>query len=191
FGWFVSPADDFDNDGHPDLLVGAMQGEDEADTHGAVFLYSANIGTLLRRWDSIDAVSGFGEMVAGIGDLDGDGKGDIAISSAYSADGSRTHPGEVQVFSGVTGKEIRHWSGKQPGEYYGRMITSAGDIDGDGIDDLAVGAPWHKEAGADKVGRVDIRSGKTGDVLADWTGEGAESWFGWNIRRAPDPEGKG
>ncbi|HXC53284.1 MAG TPA: FG-GAP-like repeat-containing protein [Candidatus Limnocylindrales bacterium] len=190
FGWYVARTDDFDADGHPDLVVGAMQGESEGDTHGAVFLLSTNTGALLRRWDSTDPVSGFGEMVTSMGDLDGDGRTEIAIASSYSADDSRSKPGEVQVFSGVTGKELRHWTGTQAGEYYGRMITSAGDINGDGVDDLAVGAPWHKAGDADKVGRVDIRSGKTGEALAEWTGDGAGSWFGWNIRRAPDPEGK-
>ncbi|HXC53280.1 MAG TPA: hypothetical protein VN634_20515 [Candidatus Limnocylindrales bacterium] len=191
FGWYVARTSDFDADGHDDVAIGDFQGVSPTDLRGAVFLLSANTGALLRQWDSPDPITGFGEMFASIGDLDGDGRGEIAISSAYSGDTTRTQPGFVQVFSGVTGKELRKWSGKQPGEYYGRMVISAGDVDGDGVDDVAIGAPWHREGGADRVGRVDIRSGKTGDVLADWTGDGAESWFGWNIRRAPDPDGKG
>lgn len=191
FGWYVARCDDFDADGHPDLLVGAFQGEKPDDPLGAVFLFSTNTGALLRRWDSTDPLSAFGEVVASVGDLDGDGLGEIAISSAFSADSARAHPGEVQIVSGVSGKELRRWRGKQSGEYFGRMIASAGDVDGDGIGDVAIGAPWHRVGEGDKTGRAEVRSGKTGDVLAEWFGDGAESWFGWHIRRAPDPEGKG
>jgi hypothetical protein len=67
------------------------------------------------------------------------------------------------------------------------MVTSAGDVDGDGVEDVAVGAPWFAVGAALRVGRVEIRSGRSGDVLAEWVGEGADAWFGWHIRRAPAP----
>jgi len=191
FGWMVAGTDDLDSDGHPDLAVGAFLGESDADFKGAVFLLSANTGTLLRRWDSVDPLSSFGEMLAGVGDLDGDGRGEIAISSAFSGDVARKRPGEVQIFSGVTGKVVRHWTGSQAGDYFGRMVTSAGDVDGDGTDDVAIGSPWFKVGDADKAGHAEVRSGKTGAVLGEWPGEVADGWFGWHIRRAPDPEGKG
>src|SRR5205085_2710847 len=69
FGWYVARTDDFDNDGHADLLVGDFQGETGNDPKGAVFLFSTNTGELLRRWDSPDLTTGFGEMLAAVGDL--------------------------------------------------------------------------------------------------------------------------
>jgi hypothetical protein len=71
------------------------------------------------------------------------------------------------------------------------MVVAAGDLDGDGVDDLAVGAPWHRRETADRVGRIELRSGRSGAVLAELFGDEAECWFGWHIRRAPDPDGRG
>jgi hypothetical protein len=42
-----------------------------------------------------------------------------------------------------------------------------------------------------QVGRVEIRSGRSWQSLAELFGDEADSWFGWHIRRAPDPDGRG
>jgi hypothetical protein len=71
------------------------------------------------------------------------------------------------------------------------MLVDAGDLDGDGVDDVAIGAPWHRRGNDDRVGRLELRSGRTGKVLADLVGDGPDCWFGWHVRRAPDPDGRG
>ena len=71
------------------------------------------------------------------------------------------------------------------------MVVAVGDLDRDGVEDIAIGAPWHRRENADRLGRVELRSGRTGEVLAELFGDGPDCWFGWNIRRAPDPEGRG
>jgi hypothetical protein len=202
FGWYVARIDDLDGDGKAELLVGAFQGEDPpGDPKGAIYLFSGASGTLLRQWIAPDSVRGFGEIVTPVGDLDGDGRPDVAVSSPRTSDNTRSKPGEVQVFSTRDGSEIRHWTGIQPGALYGRMVVDAGDIDGDGTHDVAISAPWFRYLDptikdpegipTDRTGRVEIRSGKTGDVLAEWFGDQADCWFGFHIRRAPDPDGKG
>jgi len=65
------------------------------------------------------------------------------------------------------------------------MVVSAGDLDGDGVDDVAIGAPWHRRAAAERAGRVELRSGRTSRVLSELSGDEADCWFGWHIRRAP------
>ena len=110
---------------------------------------------------------------------------------AAPSDEDRTRPGEVYIYSGATGKQLRHWSGTQPGELFGRMIVAAGDLDGDGVEDLAIGAPWYRGAAGERVGRVELRSGRNGRVLSTRVGDAADGWFGWHIRRAPDPDGLG
>ncbi|HEY3189102.1 MAG TPA: hypothetical protein VGJ70_16575, partial [Solirubrobacteraceae bacterium] len=52
------------------------------------------------------------------------------------------------------------------------------------------GAPYHRRGTADRVGRVELRSGRTGAVLSELFGDEADCWFGWHIRRAPDPDGR-
>jgi len=130
-------------------------------------------------------------VLAPVADLDGDGKGDIAVAEPATEDQTRSLPGQLYIYSTATGKELRHWTGTQPGELYGRMVVSAGDLDGDGVEDLAIGAPWHRREAGDRFGRVEFRSAKTGAVLGELLGDGPDCWFGWHIRRAPDPEKRG
>jgi hypothetical protein len=192
FGWYVARLDDLDGDGRPDLAVGAPFAKDASGAKvGRVWALSSANGTELRRWQGTDRRGGFGEVLAGAGDLDGDGKSEIAVAAPATEDPTRTLPGEVYVYSSATGKELRHWSGSQPGELYGRMVVAAGDVDGDGVEDLAIGAPWYRRGTADKLGRVELRSGRSGKVLYEFFGDEADCWFGWHIRRAPDPEGRG
>ena len=192
FGWYVARLDDLDADGRPDLAVGAPFAADaDGAKVGAAWVLSSASGRELYHWKGTDRRGGFGGVVAAVGDLDRDGKGEIVVAAPGTEDQKRTIPGELRIYSGATGKELRHWSGNQPGELYGRMVVGAGDLDGDGVEDLAIGAPWYRRGAADKVGRVELRSGRSGKVLYELFGDEADCWFGWHIRRAPDPDRRG
>ena len=145
FGWYVARLDDLDGDGRPDLVVGAPFAADAGGAKvGGAWVLSSASGRELYHWRGTDRRGGFGGVVAAAGDLDGDGKGEIVVAAPGTEDQTRTLPGELRIHSGATGKELRHWSGSQPGELFGRMVVAAGDLDGDGVDDLAIGAPWHR-----------------------------------------------
>src|SRR5262249_23654739 len=151
--------DDLDGDGRADLAVGAPTATDaDGAIAGAVWVLSAANGRELQHWNGTDRRGGFGGVVAAVADLDGDGKGEIGVAARGTEEQTRTVPGELRIYSSATGKELRHWSGRQPGELYGRMVYATGDLDGDGVEDIAIGAPWHRRASADRVGRVELRS---------------------------------
>jgi hypothetical protein len=192
FGWYVATVDDLDADGRADVAVGApfAANADGAMAGGAWVLSSAT-GRQLHAWKGTDRRGGFGGVVAAVADLDGDGKGEIAVAAPGTEDQTRTLPGELRIYSSASGKELRRWSGSQPGELFARMVATAGDLDADGVGDVAIGAPWHRHEAADRVGRVELRSGRSGAVLAELLGDEAECWFGWHIRRATDPDGRG
>jgi hypothetical protein len=192
FGWYVARLDDLDGDAQPDLAVGAPLEADGAGAPvGGAYALSSASGRELHHWRGSAPFSGFGEVVAAVGDLDGDGKGEVVVASPRTNDHTRTLPGEVRVYSGASGKELRHWSGRQPGELFGRMVVAAGDLDADGVDDLAIGAPWHRRDTSTRAGRVEFRSGRGDGLLGELFGDEADCWFGWHIRRAPDPDGLG
>jgi FG-GAP repeat/FG-GAP-like repeat len=192
FGWYVARLDDLDGDGRPEIAVGAPA-EKDADRGyvGEAYVFSSATGEMRQHWHGPDDRSRFGDVVASVADIDGDGRGDVAVAAPRTDDHTRSRPGEVFIYSSATGKELRHWSGSQPGELFGRMVASAGDLDGDGVEDLAIAAPWFRRDAADRTGRVEFRSGRSGAVFGELSGDAADAWFGWHIRRAPDPDGLG
>ena len=192
FGWYVARIDDISADGVPDLAVGAFLERDAAGAAtGGAYVFSSKTGDQIHHWSGADAGSSLGDIVAAVADVDGDGRGDLAVSAPRTSDATRSRPGKVNTYSTATGKLLRTWLGSQPGELFGRMVIGISDVDGDGVDDVAVGAPWHKRGDGDRTGRVELRSGKSGEVLYEFFGDGADCWFGWHIRRAPDPDGRG
>jgi hypothetical protein len=153
FGYSVGAIGDVDGDGVIDLAVGALRGIFEAN-NGAVHVLLMNVNGTVRQSHEFTLPSTpagsafFGRSVAGLGDLDGDGVPDVAAGESQYGFGKR--PGGVQILflnSNGTLKSrrlITEGSGGGPDlgdqDDFGRSITSLGDLDGDGVQDLAVGA---------------------------------------------------
>ncbi len=115
-----------------------------------------------------------GWSVAGAGDQDGDGVPDVIAGAPRAAEPSPSAPGSARLYSGADGHVLRTFTGRAAGDLFGLSVAGAGDVDGDGRDDVVVGAPGSAAA---LPSRVLVFSGATGGPLLDLPGS-AVAWDG-------------
>jgi hypothetical protein len=142
FGWTLDVAGDADGDGIEDVAANAYM-PTLAGTY--VSLCSGRTGEVLHTFRGPLGTS-FGWDVAGVGDVDGDARADVAIGVPHSARAGETRPGEVLVFSGADGRLLLAAAGTEPGDGFGWTVGRVGDANGDGTPDFAAG--WYRKSGA-------------------------------------------
>lgn len=201
FGGSVATAGDVNGDGYDDVIVGANGLSNGKNGEGAAFVYHGSPTGLdtTAAWsaEGNQAGAAFGLQVASAGDVNGDGYDDVIVG-AWHHDGGQNDEGRAYVYLGsATGlAATAAWTAEpdQAGALYGVSVASAGDVDGDGYDDVIVGSSGYDDLAADE-GRADVYLGSaTGlDSAPAWTvtsGEaGAE--LGFSVASAGDVNGDG
>ena len=204
FGDAVSLAGDIDGDGFADLVGGAPTHNPGGAVVGSAYVYRGSATTLggpvYRSLDHPVPLAGarFGAVIAGGGDLNGDGLADLAIAAPdHSAPAAGA--GAVYVYYGpISGSmpsvTLPSPTG-EPGAKFGFSLSLAGDVDADGYSDLVVGAP-HADNGQTDEGNVYLYFGgptglnTTPQVLDSPDGQGGEA-FGFAVTGASDLNGDG
>jgi hypothetical protein len=157
---------------------------------GRAYVYNKLSAPAAFTIDSDDAGAALGAMFVAItGDMDGDRVPEVYASDFPNrAKGPST--GRVYVHSGETGKRVLTLTGEGPGEGFGTSASHAGDLDGDGHADLAVGA-WQYGGAAASGGRIYIHSGKDGSLLRTITCRVAGDTLGFDSVGIGDTNGDG
>ncbi len=158
FGFAVATAGDLDGDSANDLLVGSPQVAVPLPPisigNGLLHAFSGATGAVLFTASGEGLDDNFGASVAGIGDVSGDGIPDVVVGAPQQAGFQTVGPGYVRVLSGAGGLEVMSAGGPAFGDRFGAAVAGAGDASGDGVPDLAVGAPAADPAGVASAGEV-------------------------------------
>ncbi len=200
FGLSVGAAGDVNGDGYTDVIVGAPGWDDGAQLNaGTVYVYHGSPGGLSATADweypyGQNANGNYGRSVGAAGDVNGDGFDDIIIGEPYVS----SNTGRVYIFdgsaSGLNNSSPSIISGEAAGDLYGYSVGTAGDVNGDGFDDVIVGAHGSDSNGAD-AGKVYLYYGAPGglNAAAAWTGRGnaASDYYGVAVGTAGDVNGDG
>ena len=163
FGSSVTDIGDINHDGINDLAVGAMGDDDGGYNTGAVWILFLNKDGTVNHTQKISSIegklnyplvddSGFGSSISNTGDLDGDGINDLAVVTKSSSDNKNmisnsgfwilflNKDGTVKSTTAVFDTPEAYTDILLNDNGFGSSITQIGDLDGDGISELVVGA---------------------------------------------------
>ncbi|MCB9029502.1 MAG: hypothetical protein H6619_00485 [Deltaproteobacteria bacterium] len=146
----------------------------------------ANHSVIAALSGSANGTDFFGKQLVNIGDINADGKPEIALSSPYFYfSDPENRQGKVEIYSGANYNVLYTIYG-QTNAYLGYSITNAGDQNGDGIKDLLVSAPFESPSGQSSRGSVTLISGANGQTIWKIFGENNFDYLGFVIDTIKD-----
>ncbi|MFT7616404.1 MAG: hypothetical protein ACI97A_000025 [Planctomycetota bacterium] len=166
FGASIASIPDLTGDGIDDILVGAIGDDDGGNSRGSLtvldsdLIGSAATASVLSSAVTFAKINGtadfeqYGTNVSCAGDYNNDGVFDIVVGNPSASDVGKAFCGEVKVLSGrdidTTVTELFALKGISANDQFGIAVSDAGDVNGDGFDDILAGT--YKTTGAFNAG---------------------------------------
>ncbi|MDP2306802.1 MAG: MopE-related protein [Pseudomonadota bacterium] len=203
-GYSVAPAGDVDADGYDDVFVGAWSSDLGGADAGAAYLVRGPTAGI-RELSAADLVlvgesagDQAGLSVSAAGDVDGDGQSDVLVG-AWGADDGGAYSGAAYLVYGPRwgtvslGDADATLPGGASGDFAGQSVAGVGDIDGDGYDDVLVGAPGTSSGTGTAYLLFGPLTGRTSLSAADakLNGEVEDDAAGASVGAAGDVDGDG
>ena len=199
FGQSVAAAGDVNGDGYPDVIVGAPDYDNGQLNGGRAFVYDGSAAGLGRTpswtagWDQ--TLAQFGYSVGTAGDVNGDGFDDVIVGCPDCRHGERDEGSAFVYYGSASGPAIEPgWivQSDQAEALLGLAVGTAGDVNGDGFDDVIVGCP-HCRNGQYQEGLAFVYQGSSVGLSTtpDWTADQGGGLLGWSVGTAGDVNGDG
>jgi hypothetical protein len=198
-GFSATMAGDVNGDGYSDVIVGATRYDSGQTDEGAAFLYhgsAAGINPALAALLQSDQANAWMGIVSSAGDVNGDGYGDVIVG-AYFYDNGQTNEGAAFVYhgstTGIITTAVTTVESNQANANMG-IVSSAGDVNGDGYSDIIVGA-YSYDGGQNDEGAAFVYHGSAAGInttaTASVESNQASAWLGYSVAGAGDINGDG